>query len=327
MTPLERLLARRPLRTLNDSPVARAEQMHIERNQLAGRRLRLSRLMLLALALSMAVPVAEVLRDPIAAITRQSPLDVETLLRLAAEFTTLVIAAILFTHNLMISGLASRLTSSTVAREKRGRTWEALILTAQPARRLVIDKWWGVMQVIWARHRAAILLRAALAAWLLILFNLRTLTSPPPLLPAALAIGFITLIPLINGAFTGALGMISSALAGSETSAARFNGLIGAASVLLLIGFGCCGAPFLFNGVDAALPLIAAALIFTIIDGGLTALLVLILSPDDPNQAVLYLGGVALWTLFFCLLTGAALWAAARLLRMQGASGAAAKSR
>ncbi|MBK8020262.1 MAG: hypothetical protein IPK19_02270 [Chloroflexi bacterium] len=311
---------RRLLDRLNANPVARAERMHIVRLNLAGRRLRLARLMLLALAINIVALVAEGFPAQIAALTRADPFDVVSLLRLALEFTTLLVVSILFGHNLMVSGLAARLASTGIAREKGARTWEALVLTGIPARRIAIGKWWAAMQVLWVRHRTAIGLRLVLSIWLIVVFVHRELAPAPPMIGIVVVLAFILVVPVITAAFTGALGVISSSIAGSETTAVRINSLIAASAVLLLLGLGCCGAPFLFASVDNVLPLIAGALVFTLIDGGLVGLLVLLLSTEDPAQAATYLAGMGFWMVLFSLITAGALLLAARLLRAQGAS-------
>lgn len=54
------------------------------------------------------------------------------------------------------------MSAETFVREKRGGTWESLVLTSTGARRLVLGKSWGVMCIVWKDYVWLALLRASL---------------------------------------------------------------------------------------------------------------------------------------------------------------------
>ena len=121
------------------------------------------------------------------------------------------------------------LAADAIARERRGRTWQLLILSAQTPRQLVIDKWWATVLHFTPQY----LLLAALRVGVIVYIGLeryridyfyyginshRFLMQTQPLTflvaPSTLILGaaVITAFTLVNLLFTAALGGLMAAI-------------------------------------------------------------------------------------------------------------------
>lgn len=110
------------------------------------------------------------------------------------------------------------LASNSVTREKKGNTWETLLLTSVSARQIVWGKWWATLQALRGDHALIAGVRLGLLA--IVLIGLHASTDLPSLLPGLPVIPphiiLFTLLMLaytaLEAALTAALGVLSALL-------------------------------------------------------------------------------------------------------------------
>lgn len=78
---------------------------------------------------------------------------------------------------LVVMLVAYGLSNNSINREKRGKTWENLLLTDISARKIVIGKWWASLRALYGDHIVVGLLRLGMLAYLLDAFG-RFLLQP-----------------------------------------------------------------------------------------------------------------------------------------------------
>jgi hypothetical protein len=125
------------------------------------------------------------------------------------------------------------LAADTIRREKRGGTWESLLLTGVDARRLVLGKWWAVVRTVWRDYALLAGLRVGVSVGLgaMVFANrggalvaLGEGKAGDPVPGVLLAACFIIALTLVNGLFTAAAGVTGSLLSqgrGQGTAAAQ----------------------------------------------------------------------------------------------------------
>ncbi len=108
------------------------------------------------------------------------------------------------------------LASNAISREKRGRTWDTLLLTRVDARQLVVGKWWATVRHMWPSFLAAGALRLGLVVWLAIGMKQTFPLSPNPIYlnpyEILLAGSTVLLLSLVNTGVTAAFGVLASLL-------------------------------------------------------------------------------------------------------------------
>jgi hypothetical protein len=110
------------------------------------------------------------------------------------------------------------MASDSIAREKKGNTWESLLLTSISARQIVWGKWWATLQALGGDHVLIVALRLGLLA--IVVVGLHVSTILPSLLPGLPVIApHVLVLSLLLLAFTAleagltaALGVLSSLL-------------------------------------------------------------------------------------------------------------------
>jgi hypothetical protein len=116
---------------------------------------------------------------------------------------------------LVLTMITLGLAANSISREKRGKTWDNLLLTGVSARHIVWGKWWATLWALWGDHAMAAVLRLGVVAWLVYLMGSEALYQPIiPFLPVILSylvIGALLLViyAVIDAAFTAALGVLT----------------------------------------------------------------------------------------------------------------------
>lgn len=118
---------------------------------------------------------------------------------------------------LVVMLVAYGLSNNSINREKRGKTWENLLLTDISARKIVIGKWWASLRALYGDHIVVGLLRLGMLVYLLDAFGRFILTPPPTgvmpesfILPAGqlLILGlFVLLFTAIDTGMNTAMGL------------------------------------------------------------------------------------------------------------------------
>jgi len=115
------------------------------------------------------------------------------------------------------------LAANSISREKRGGTWDVLLLTGVDARQIVRGKWWATVRYVWRSYALLMLLRSAALVWVVWEANRIAVISYPtfhieirphystPSLPYLLAgCVLIAVFTLFNMGYTVAFGTLGS---------------------------------------------------------------------------------------------------------------------
>lgn len=314
---------------ITENPIARAERDHIDRYVRAHPRRRWIMIGLVALGgVASAVSIGLTLTD-----SGFGPLIDE----LRAFYPVIALAFVtLFVHFMLLYRLVN-LAGESVVREKRGKTWESLILTGFPARRFVLGKWLAVLHAV----RVEVLMLAILRAVLCIglgqtlfsgdMLNLAGMAAVPvaqPLPQIVLAVVLIVLFTLVNALFTVAAGVAASFVArtggasGQTAMAFRMTGLLfpvvlvtGAAVYWLyeVVGVDSGGTVDVITG-DVIMGISLSQL--SLIDNG--SIVTGLLASRASHDTDLLLAAALVALAMYALLTGFMLWLAVRLATQQG---------
>jgi hypothetical protein len=147
------------------------------------------------------------------------------------------------------------LASNVISREKRGGTWELLLLTGVDSPHIVRGKWWATMRHVWRSYALVTLLRAASILWAALEanrinfytypafhFEIRPRYFAPSEPHLLLAILIIVIFTFVNMGYTSAFGTLASVFPrGGGVSLAlgigvRMAAIIGSALVIGLAG-------------------------------------------------------------------------------------------
>jgi len=115
---------------------------------------------------------------------------------------------------LVLTMITLALASNSISREKRGKTWDNLLLTGVDARQIVWGKWWATLAAMWGDHAAAAALRLGIVAWGVAVLGGEALYQPIiPFLPTMLSylvVGAVLLVgyAVVDAALTAALGLL-----------------------------------------------------------------------------------------------------------------------
>jgi hypothetical protein len=115
---------------------------------------------------------------------------------------------------LVVTMITLALASISISREKRGKTWDNLLLTGVDARQIVWGKWWATLAALWGDHAVAALLRLGIVAWGVYVMGDEALYQPIiPFLPTVLSYivaGALLLVgyAVVDAALTAALGLL-----------------------------------------------------------------------------------------------------------------------
>jgi hypothetical protein len=215
------------------SPVMQAELTYQRRSSATRRPRRLLRRILawpwkILLALAIMSAVILLVVEPFAAVigydVASLPIEMHPLAALVLFFipvVSLIPLTLLVHFRTQLRTLA--LASNTISREKRGGTWDILLLTPISARQIVRGKWWATVRHAWREYLLLALLRAGSILWVTleagryIIYSYPTYRieirphyyEPQPLFmlfSVALMVGFT----LLNLLYTSAFGMLGS---------------------------------------------------------------------------------------------------------------------
>jgi hypothetical protein len=110
--------------------------------------------------------------------------------------------------SIVVTMISFGLASNSIIREKRGKTWDNLILTNINARTLVLGKWMASMYALYGDYILVGFLRLGMVAWLVTGFSELlppyTLSAPIHLLLMSV---LVILYTLIDAALNAALGL------------------------------------------------------------------------------------------------------------------------
>ncbi|MCB9450471.1 MAG: hypothetical protein H6672_03480 [Anaerolineaceae bacterium] len=131
----------------------------------------------------------------------------------------------------VVSLITMGLAVNSIAREKKGKTWETLLLTSVSSRQIVWGKWWATLQALWGDHAMIAGVRFGLLA--IVLVGLDSSTALPPLLPGLPVIPpHILLFGVLMLAYTAADAGLTAALG----VLAALLPVEGAASMIIAFG-------------------------------------------------------------------------------------------
>ncbi|MEO8392044.1 MAG: hypothetical protein ABI700_03540 [Chloroflexota bacterium] len=303
-----------------DNPVAEAELNHQQRSGSRSKWRRWPTIFGIGLALALISHLCLLVAPQIAALLNISAFDLSDMLSGWFGTVTILLGALIMIHHLSFSTAALQLASTSIAREKQGRTWESLLLTGVDARRIILGKWSATLRTLWQIYRPLLLLRFAVAFWMGMSSGItRGLSASfsPSLISVLLIASVTAVFPLFYAAFMGTLGLLASLIVKSETAAYRIASIFQVSSVIISMSLIILSFALPFGEVDPGLVAFIPALFVTPLDGGMLALIGLI--ANTGSASLFYLVGLLLCIVLYAGLTGAALRAAQALAVRQRA--------
>ena len=133
---------------------------------------------------------------------------------LVGSISATLLVAMNIAMYLVLTMITMGLASNSISREKRGKTWDSLVLTGVEAHQIVWGKWWATLAALWSDHAAAALLRLGIVAWGVAVMGSEALYQPIlPFLPTMLSYliaGALLLVgyAVVDAALTAALGLL-----------------------------------------------------------------------------------------------------------------------
>lgn len=242
----------------------------------------------------------------------------------ALSLVNVVLLVLTFVEYLLIIAQALMTASHAIVREKRGGTWDTLILTNMSMWQIVTGKWWGVLGALAHDHQRGIALRVGVIFWLGLTAGSNGIIHQTTDLVMVLAATLLMLIfMLLNMGMAASIGVLASSMIRRESWAFM---LAGALHLIVVIATVMAGLVGVFNmpvyrGMNARIELFA--LIFattsTPIDGGLVLALQLLTTRGTGELGPLALVMVSGIALYAALMAGA-LELARRVALHQGAA-------
>lgn len=142
---------------------------------------------------------------------------------------------------LVLTLITLALAANSISREKRGKTWDNLLLTGVSARQIVWGKWWATLAALWGDHAIASSLRLGIVAWMVYILGDEALYQPiVPFLPTVLSylvVGALLLAAyaVVDAALTAAMGILAPLI--PYDSAATMIAVMGLRLLLSLAPF------------------------------------------------------------------------------------------
>jgi len=203
------------------NPVFEAEFLHQTRTQVYSR-LSVLRISLIVAALfSLVLFFMVVFQDLIAVLLMMPVLRLRDFLEQIVMNTTVVVSILLFLTHVIVIAHALQMASSSVAREKVGRTWESLLLTGIDARRIVRGKWWATVMALWSVHRPLVIWRVIVIALMCSLILQSTLHDSPFFLLIFIAPVVLFVFTILAAGIAASCGVLASVLVAHESAAYR----------------------------------------------------------------------------------------------------------
>lgn len=248
----------RPVRAagqVSGNPIAHAEADHLRRYTAAHPRRRWVIVVLLLLAgAAFAANASLLLEDTGLGVLFR---DADNLL------PVLSLVAVTLVLHLMALFRLSMMAGESIVREKRGSTWETLIVTGMPAQRFVSGKILGVLRVVWREWLLLAAVRALLCVGLgaTILgagsFSFTAVSAEMvrfPVLQVLMAVALIVIFTGVNLLFTAVVGVAASLIGrttspgGTTATALRMGSLV---TVTLLVSGGALAYIYFGPGFEA----------------------------------------------------------------------------
>ncbi|MDZ4763447.1 MAG: hypothetical protein SGI73_02770 [Chloroflexota bacterium] len=317
-----------------DHPIQRAEFAHQMRAGLMPTPQRTRRGLSILLVMIAAASACKLMLSNTpywASLTGASSIQTfSTLNTIQSTLIFLILSALGFQHWRWLSA-AARGAAGAIARERGGRTWEALILTGVDAQHIVAGKWQASLRIALTDGRSLLSARTVAVLWLftpLVGLNGAFGWNAPPPITVVLAAIVALSYPLIFSVFSAACGLLASALSGSETTAARISGLTLVGG--MIIGGAMNASALAFAGVlfrDINFTSITFLSAVTPIDGGILTILTLTLTDsmefarrDQAEILLIVAGAMAINLAVYAAVTWSALRVSVWLVLRNGAS-------
>ncbi len=203
---------RRAQTNITTGPIARAERAHQRRLFRRGRFVLASYGACIgALA---AISLARFFETPIGRLLALPSEQISAAVQTAEALVMLMTSFLVLIAHLLIVSFALQTASAAVAREKRARTWESLLLTTIDARQIVLGKWWATVQTTFHLYGWLLVWRGAVGLWLV------ATTQDAPAI-ALFGAGLLVAYPFFNMGVAAALGILASTVARKEGTAQR----------------------------------------------------------------------------------------------------------
>jgi hypothetical protein len=301
--------------TLIDNPVAEAELSYQQRSGDPAKWRRWPQIFALGLILALISALCLLFAPQIAMLLSVPVFDLRSPLLGWFSTITILMGGLIMIHQLSFSRTALTLASTSITREKQGRTWESLLLTGFDARRIILGKWSATMRTLWQVYRPLLALRFALGAWMgLSSLITHRLLDVPTLISTLLICGVTAIFPVCYAAFMVTLGLLASLLVASEAAAQRIALFFQFASVVVSISLIMLSIALSFvlpfTGIDSGVISFLPALFVTPLDGGSLALIGM--AGNSRETALFYLIGLILSVAVY----GALTWAILRCAQM-----------
>ncbi len=289
---------------LTDNPIVQAELNHQQRSTPTHKWRRWRTLYELGLAVALLSSVALLIAPQVVPLTGIPAGDLNDLLRGWFGMVVILLGGLIMIHHLAFAVAGLQLASTSIAREKQGRTWESLLLTGVDARRIVYGKWWATMRTLLAVYLPMLLMRLAVALWVGIsgpTLDATPYFSPPPAF-AVILISLVTAIfPICYAAFTMTLGLLASLLVTSETTANRLASTFHFGTVVLSLTMILASFALPFTNIEPGLVSLIPALFVTPLDGGMLAMIGMV--AGNGSASLFYLLGLILCMVLYAALT------------------------
>lgn len=205
------------IRKLNANPIASAElnhQWHVIEKSRSGR-------MWIGIAILLLVPalLSSLVFYVLALLGQPLPLplifdQIDTVPEILATVAQMTLVTMNLAHYLVLMLVSFALATNSIMREKRGKTWENLLLTNVSARQIVVGKTWASLHALYGDQIIIGILRLGFVAYLLTTFSpfqFQGLTVTPGhvLVISLFVIGFT----LIDAVMNVVLGLLAALLA------------------------------------------------------------------------------------------------------------------
>jgi hypothetical protein len=127
----------------------------------------------------------------------------------------LIVAAISMV--VVVTFITYGLSANSISREKRGNTWDNLILTKVPPRSIVWGKWLASLRAVLGDHGISIFLRLGLVSYALLIMRATLTTGDPIAIPTIIGIWLVTIgFGVLDAGASAALGILTALQEGAS---------------------------------------------------------------------------------------------------------------
>ncbi len=292
-------------RMLTDNPIARAELTHQQRAVVDHKWRRWTVIFGVALGAALISTAGLIFLPQLADLVNTPQDDLREILSGWLGTLILLMGALLMIQHLSFAAAAIQIASTSIAREKQGRTWEDLLLTGVDARRIVYGKWWATTRTLWQGYRPLLLLRFAIALWIGASSGVARLSTlynyAPPLLNHVIIGAAAAIFPLCYAAFAATVGLVASLLVRNETTAYRLASLLHFSTIVISLSLVLVSLTLPFTTYEPGVAALIPALFVTPLDGGMLALIGIV--AGDLTASTFYMLGLLLCIALYIGLT------------------------